>query len=453
MEPHAPVLESALARSFSRKGQFLFTGSVTPHGPSGRVVTKLAEVSDEARAALRGSMLTDVPMERTLAQAWTIYSYLGGLLADQGCSFEDVLRQRLFFRDLRDVPVVERLMDHFYSSGRPATTIIEIPHQGIHDDISIQIDVVALVPDNEGLEKEIIEIPSLEAATRPYPQATKAGQFVFISNTVGVNPQTGELAASLEELEPEGKRFSDYPLRSRREEEILAQTWFIYQAFGKIMESQGGSVHDLVKVNGWLAYMMRDCEPMVVARESLYDSAQEMPASCSIGIAGLRPSGAHESYEAIGLVPQTEGFMREVRYEPSGLSPLTVAAVKAGPIIFTCGEVPVSVPRRMPITAFDELEDDGRLLGYGRIHSEARIQARAWYVLGEQRGYLERHGASFDDVVHQTVYMCNPQDYPALERVSTLFFGNRLPPTTLVPITDTSPFREAELEIEMIAIP
>jgi hypothetical protein len=45
----------------------------------------------------------------------------------------------------------------------------------------------------------------------------------------------------------------------------------------------------------------------------------------------------------------------------------------------------------------------------------------------------------------------NPAEYPIVERMATLFFGSKLPPTTIVPIQGVSPFREALLEIEITA--
>jgi enamine deaminase RidA (YjgF/YER057c/UK114 family) len=55
------------------------------------------------------------------------------------------------------------------------------------------------------------------------------------------------------------------------------------------------------------------------------------------------------------------------------------------------------------------------------------------------------------DVLHQTVYLVEPAHFPALERIATLHYGVRLPPTTLVPIRGASPFAGTLLEIEVTA--
>ncbi len=75
-----------------------------------------------------------------------------------------------------------------------------------------------------------------------------------------------------------------------------------------------------------------------------------------------------------------------------------------------------------------------------------------WHVYNKLKEYLEACGASMDDVVHQSVYMVDTNEFPALERIAALFFGPKLPPTTLVPILGATPYRQATLEIEAIAV-
>ena len=66
---------------------------------------------------------------------------------------------------------------------------------------------------------------------------------------------------------------------------------------------------------------------------------------------------------------------------------------------------------------------------------------------------MEHYGAPIENTVHQTLYMTNPADYPALERIATLFYGPKLPPTTVVPSVEISPYPdEIELEIELVAL-
>jgi len=121
--------------------------------------------------------------------------------------------------------------------------------------------------------------------------------------------------------------------------------------------------------------------------------------------------------------------------------------------VITCGEVPIDTDVPRVITAAADLESDnpGRWLADGVIGAENGSQSRGWFVYERLRKDLESRGASFADVVQQTVYLADVADYPALERVALSVFDGALPPTTVIPILDTSPFAEAKLEIDLIA--
>ena len=93
-----------------------------------------------------------------------------------------------------------------------------------------------------------------------------------------------------------------------------------------------------------------------------------------------------------------------------------------------------------------------RNLQYGRIHREVPLMAQAQFVYELIGEGLASYGCSFADVTHQTVYLVDVGDYPALERMAILHYGRRFPPTTVVPILGASPFRETLLEIEVTAV-
>jgi len=59
-----------------------------------------------------------------------------------------------------------------------------------------------------------------------------------------------------------------------------------------------------------------------------------------------------------------------------------------------------------------------------------------------------------EDVVHQSVYMVNPADYPVVESVANIFYGSKLPPTTVIPVLAASPFPSPRvpLEIELVSL-
>jgi enamine deaminase RidA (YjgF/YER057c/UK114 family) len=193
-----------------------------------------------------------------------------------------------------------------------------------------------------------------------------------------------------------------------------------------------------------------------LARESLFADVPQAPASSGLSIDGLPWKDASVSFDAIAAVPGTPSE-KENLLPIHGIVATYVAATSAGPWVLTAGEVPISVsddptlPRARVIKADADLIGDGLLLSLGRVHHTDHYRARAWYVYHQLAGYLRAYDATLDDVVHQTVYLCDPTQYPDVERVASLYYGPTLPPTTVIPINDTSPFRDAGLEIEVIA--
>jgi hypothetical protein len=55
-------------------------------------------------------------------------------------------------------------------------------------------------------------------------------------------------------------------------------------------------------------------------------------------------------------------------------------------------------------------------------------------------------------VAFQDLYFRDMDDLHALERVSLAFFGDHLPPTTVMPILDISPHKQMLVEIDLTAV-
>ena len=172
-------------------------------------------------------------------------------------------------------------------------------------------------------------------------------------------------------------------------------------------------------------------------------------------VSGLKNDDAWFEYQVTALIPPNKagGYRKEVPKTIHTLSGTYIGAVKAGPLIFTVGEVAIDTSVPKLVNRFSELKDDGRLVTYGRIHQELPIMTEGWHVYKSIEKDLEAFQTPMENVLHQSIYMANPADYPALERIATMFYGAKLPPTTVVPISgNTGPFKEGRLEIAVIAL-
>ena len=114
------------------------------------------------------------------------------------------------------------------------------------------------------------------AALGPYSQAVVAGGFVFCSGTVGIDPQTGEIADGIE-----------------------AQTELALRNIAAILESAGASMDDLVKTTIFYADVSDFPKLNEVYARFMPDPppARSAPANVTL------PRGLLVSIEAVALLP------------------------------------------------------------------------------------------------------------------------------------------------------
>jgi len=431
-------------------GQFVFLGAQTPVDlATGALVATLGDLPDKARRDLTvGIPLVDVPDERILSQAWRILNNVREILARQGLSLDDVVHQCFYLRDMRDVPALEKVILAFMAGDRPSTTIVGATAKGVNSAIAVQADFIVLA--DSKVKRQNISIPELDFLTAPFPLATRAGQYLFTSPLSGINPETRRLATCFSDLSEQERELVEPPY-SRQGESVVAQHIMLFRHVRKILESQGSSLAYQLRQNGWLTIPLREFGPVSRVRRRLFSGENTGPFT-SLTVSGVRTESAAFEYSVIALVPPRNAgeHKREALMPPHGIASYYIGAARSGPYVIAAGEVPVDMSIPGAITRFSDLKDTGRFLSVGRVHEDRPIMAKAWFVYQKLKSCLEDYGSAMDRVVWQRVFMAEPADYPALERVATLFYGARLPPTTIVPILDTSPYPEAGLEIEVI---
>jgi enamine deaminase RidA (YjgF/YER057c/UK114 family) len=339
--------------------------------------------------------------------------------------------------DRENLAVVNRVVRDCLDGHRPATSVVLVSSSGLDQRVDVYLDAVAYA--GEG-GVEIVDVEDGSAAVR-------AGDYVFVPNTVGTTPlpapsRLGELPDDLAALEFSTPKSAD----------VLRQTWTLFQRLDGALGATGGSIEDILKVNGWLAESMRYFGPAVLARTALAEQNEKrLMASTGLSIGGLPDQDARIGFECVAYQPRSRADAKEVRLPQADIARYYVGAVRGGDLVFTCGEVPIDGANRRLVDSCAGLPDQGRRLSFGHLETDTGIRAKAWYVYQLHVGYLEEYGLDLTDVIHQTVYLKDASELAVVERVGTMFFGPTLPPTTFVPIVDTSPFGEASLEIEVVA--
>jgi enamine deaminase RidA (YjgF/YER057c/UK114 family) len=404
----------------------VFTGAITPHLTTGVVVRSFDDITGDSTQFALGQMLIDVPDEPAAAQARAVFDQLMDVLDSYGLGSDRLVRLRLF------------LAEHYLGEAPPAISVVFVSSDGLDSAIKMYLDAVAYA----GVDG-VRRINGGPAGT-----VTRGGDYVFVPNTVGTEavdePAIGtELPPALDAL-----TFST-PTAT----EVLQQSWTLFQRMDAALREAGGGLENLLKVNGWLSLPMRYYGPAVLVRDALAKANdQRLVASTGLSIAGLPEPGAHIGFEGVAYVPSDPSVPgKEIKLPQAAIAGYYVGAVRGGGLVFTCGEVPIDGPGRRLVDQCSELSDSGSGLAFGHLEVDSGMRAKAWYVYRLHEEYLKAYDLDLTDVIHQTVYLKDAREIAVVERVGSMFFGTTRPPTTFVPIIDTSPFTEAALEIEVVA--
>lgn len=125
------------------------------------------------------------------------------------------------------------------------------------------------------MSRSIVSTPSAPAAIGPYSQAVKAGDTVYLSGQIGLDPATMTLAEGFE-----------------------AQTLRVFENLKAVAEAAGGSLADAVRVTIYLT----DLGNFGVVNELMTRYfAQPYPARATVGVASL-PRGAQVEIDAVLVI-------------------------------------------------------------------------------------------------------------------------------------------------------
>lgn len=124
--------------------------------------------------------------------------------------------------------------------------------------------------------KEIISTENAPGAIGPYSQAVKAGNMVFCSGQIPIDPQTGEFVSS----------------------EIREQTEQVLKNLSAVLEAAGTDFNDVVKTTVFLMDM-NDFAQMNEVYAKYF--SENKPARATVQAAGL-PRGARVEIECIAVI-------------------------------------------------------------------------------------------------------------------------------------------------------
>ncbi len=428
----------------TKAGQFVFLSAQTAVDlDSGELVRDLIDLPTDVAAKLADlanrAAITEAYMGPVMAQTWTIYQNIAKILAKQGASLNDLVRQRIYLNDIKAVGWMEQVMLAFFPNEKPSTLIVGVHNRGVFEDIRIWVDCIALVPESGGLKKETIYLPELKKVNGPYPQAVKVGQYLFFDGLRGVDAGTGRPVTTLDEFGQEGLKLRRHEglYSTGAAEAYCAQWWLSMNGhLRRIIESQGGSINGVLQLNGYWRNNMSDSSEREHLRTLLWGSVNNSPSQPGFVYRNLSVvKDIVWMASGVALLPgkytaERGGFNRA---ETDG----TIATIqKAGPL-FICTPMTILRAKHQHVSSFADFADAGRLQAESRIDASQSSMARAWYCYNWWKDRADQFGASH--ILHQTVYLIHPSVWPAYENVCRIVFG-RVPPTTIIPVDDSQYF-------------
>ena len=122
-----------------------------------------------------------------------------------------------------------------------------------------------------------IETERAPAAIGPYSQGILAGDLLFTSGQIPLDPATGTIVAG----------------------GIRAETKQVFENLKAVLEAGGASLQDVIKTTVFLADLS-EFAPMNEIYAAYFPS--EPPARSTVGVAAL-PRGARVEIEAVAMVP------------------------------------------------------------------------------------------------------------------------------------------------------
>ena len=123
------------------------------------------------------------------------------------------------------------------------------------------------------MSKAIIHTDAAPAAIGAYSQAIRAGNTVYLSGQIPLNPATMELGG----------------------DDFESQAHQVFKNLRAVCEAAGGNLNDIVKINAYLTDLS-DFATFNQVMEQYF--CKPFPARAAIGVASL-PRGAHVEAEGI----------------------------------------------------------------------------------------------------------------------------------------------------------
>ena len=262
------------------------------------------------------------------------------------------------------------------------------------------------------MTRKIVSSKNVLSVPRPFSQAVRSGQFMYLSGQVGMNPKTGLPIMGIQDLPPTQRKFFSGKLSLFERTHLApaaAQTYWIMENMHTLLKEQRASLDDLVKVNVYL----QDMENYEGVESVFRRIFPRTPPACTV--LEVPKIGAHKdlrvTIDGIAVIPsKNSGTIKKevIRLgdvpEPAGHFS---QAVKCGNLIFISGLIALDADTGGLVRSYRDLGPEGVVLArkYPTVNRrQEKVRAQMFKVFQHIGAILESQGSALDQILYGFLY-------------------------------------------------
>lgn len=431
----------------------MFTSGVRG-GRSDGSAASYADLPSEFSSHSQGYALVDEAEGEAAADAWAAHDRLERILAASGTRGNQILRQRMWQKDKRFFPTLERVRKLWQPEAAPSSGLGVTAVGGEAGDWygieSIAVD--AEDPQRLGDRRMLTSAEdSSSPSTSIYSQMVASGPLVFLAGHIPIR--------TTEPRKPAVAGFDDIPAEGRflatgrshpdaRDGPIAAQSWFVYNEIRRTLERHGMTMADIVHVRIYLADL-RDLATFHRVHRHFFEGAA--PAMCIVGFDEVGHKGSRIEIEPTALQPNT--VLRsdvDWNFPAPHAGP---AAVRAGPLLLLAGMLGIDQRGQIARSSADVAPDaSGFVRSLETDASAPWVPAQIWWAWRRVSDTCAAAGIGLNAVAKTMVYLRSEADLKVFEAIRTHFFGGVRSAFDCVYVFGPGPVRSASVQIDAIAL-
>ena len=435
-----------------RGGGFVFVSGTRGGRPDGQAGS-FSDVPSVLSKNSQGFWLVDEQEGDATSDAWNAHARMDTILRAAGTQSDQILRQRMWQKDKRFFPVLERVRKFCQPEAAPSSGL-GVSSVGGRFGRWYGIESIAVDPEHPNyLGPRRVLTPALHAANPSasiYSQMVASGPLVFLAGHIPI--RTAEprkpVVASFDDIPEQGRFLAtgrSHP--DARDGPIAAQTWFVYNEIQRALESNEMSMRDIVHVRVYLSDL-RDLATF--HRVHTHFFASSAPAMTIVGFDEVGHKGCRIEIEPTALLP---GRLQRTDVSWNCGRPYSgPAACRAGPLLFFAGMLGIDSKGCIATSADSVGTEVEFIRSLEDASSSPSLPAQVWWAWRRLLDTCEASGLGIDCIAKTVVYLRGESDVAVYEAIRSKLHPHAQPAFDCVFVQNPGPIESVAVQIDATAV-